>query len=165
MPVESPSFPVEDASNCSRSKIYQNISDVQITMRKRKNFRFLLDTLKYPTVSPFSKSNFRKEDNSLSLQPGILDPISGLRIGAINDSVFLDYLNQVPLELCDPFTSDQEWMEAAAYLGIPGTRTTDKDRYSFDKLVEVFDIAKKQFEYPKSSCTNYPGEQIRNKRR
>ncbi|KIJ28366.1 hypothetical protein M422DRAFT_270365 [Sphaerobolus stellatus SS14] len=42
-------------------------------------------------------------------------------------------------------------MEAAAYLGIPGTRTTDvKNRYSFDKLVELFDIAK-QFEYPKSS--------------
>ncbi|KIJ28363.1 hypothetical protein M422DRAFT_270363 [Sphaerobolus stellatus SS14] len=66
-------------------------------------------------------------------------------------SVFLNYPNQVPLELCGPFRSDQEWMEAAVYLGIPGTRTTDiKNRYSFDKLVEVFDIAK-QFEYPKSS--------------
>ncbi|KIJ23025.1 hypothetical protein M422DRAFT_276484, partial [Sphaerobolus stellatus SS14] len=106
------------------------------------------NALRYPIASPFHKANEKEDVSRLFLQTGILDPLSGLRIGPINDSVFLDYPNQVPLKLCGPFRSDQEWMEAAAYLGIPGTRTTDiKNRYSFDKLVEVFDIAK-QFEYP-----------------
>ncbi|KIJ47733.1 hypothetical protein M422DRAFT_248739 [Sphaerobolus stellatus SS14] len=99
-------------------------------------------SLRYPAASNAKEGASPRR----VLSGGTMDSVSGLCIGPIHDSAFLQYPNQVPPESCGRFTSDMEWMEAVAYFGIPGTRSTDiKTRYPYDKIVELFYVAR-QFE-------------------
>ncbi|KIJ28591.1 hypothetical protein M422DRAFT_37289 [Sphaerobolus stellatus SS14] len=110
-----------------------------------------LNPLRYPglPLSNRSKTGLetlkweQKDDiHSGFLQAGVMDPLSGLSIGPINDAVLLYYPNQIPHEQCGPFSSEKECL--VAFLSLTFPRPTGiLERDSVARLLEVLDLAKK----------------------
>ena len=46
-------------------------------------------------------------------------PKEHFSIGPVNDASFLDYPRQLPIELCGPFDTERDWIEAFAFGGKP----------------------------------------------
>jgi hypothetical protein len=67
-------------------------------------------------------------------------PSSRLTIGPVNDIAFLDYPAQLPSEICGPFKSERDWMEAFAFLGSPRTRTAGETGLELDPMEKTMDI-------------------------
>ena len=60
-------------------------------------------------------------------------------VGPMNDITFLDYLDQVLPELCAPFDSEFEFLEAFAFRGRPPTRPKNMlDSWTSEKVLEVY---------------------------
>ncbi|GLB39087.1 hypothetical protein LshimejAT787_0602490 [Lyophyllum shimeji] len=69
--------------------------------------------------------------------------------GPVNDMILLDYPNQVPPELCGPFKSEREFLEAFAYHGRPGSRPEGKlERGPYEKVFEVYDAVRPLYKEP-----------------
>ena len=71
-------------------------------------------------------------------------------IGPVNDVTFLGLNEIVPAASCGPFHSERQFLEAFAYRGSPGTRSSEKiERWAFEKIFEVYDVVRPL--YPISS--------------
>ena len=101
---------------------------------------FALQDPSLSSIHGFSRIHFLIDDQN------DVDPVNN--IGPINDVTFLDYPNQIPPQICGPFDSERQFLEAFAFLGRPPTRKGGKiGRWAFEKAIEVYD-AIKQLQQP-----------------
>ena len=94
-----------------------------------------------PSLSSISRMYFLVDQN--------VDPVN---IGPINDSILLDYPNQISPQLCGPFDSERQFMQVFAFMGQPPPRKGGKaDYWVFEKVIEVYDAVKRLQRLPSKS--------------
>ena len=108
-------------------------------------------SLRYPICSP-------KVTQGQTRSKAAAVPKDHFSIGPINDISFLEYPRQLPVELCGPFDTEREWMEAFAFGGKVRTEPLTEERkklelWAFEKTLEVYDVVA-QF-YQKSSHSTF----------
>ena len=69
-------------------------------------------SLRYPICSP-------KVTQGQTRSKAAAVPKDHFSIGPVNDISFLDYPRQLPIELCGPFDTERDWIEAFAFGGKP----------------------------------------------
>ena len=77
-------------------------------------------------------------------------------IGPMNDITFLDYPDQVSPELCGPFDSEFDFLEAFAFRGRPRTRQWNMDYSSFEKVLDVYRTIRPLYRGFASSSSDRP---------
>lgn len=112
-------------------------------------------SLRYPICRPKDT-----QGQNPSKAPAV--PKEHFSVGPVNDISFLDYPRQLPLELCGPFNTERDWMEAFAFGGKvrhePLTEEWKKlELWAFEKTLEVYDVVAEFYQRSSHSTFNESG--------